>query len=146
MMVLLKYELTTFLASIVTALFVGVLYDFLRAVRGYCKSALFCDVVIWISTLVALCCAWFFVAEGKIRWYMVAGLIFSGIIYFLSLSKYVLLMLRFAVGTIYSFFRIFFKILLTPPRFLCKIVSVYIGKAKSKFSKKVEKKYDEKKA
>ena len=145
-MVILEYELTTFIASIVAAFATGILYDLFRAVRGYCKSALFCDILMWVSTLALLLWMWFFVAEGKVRWYMVAGLFLSGIIYFLSVSKYVLFVLRFLVGLIYSFFRIFFKILLTPPRFLCKMIYVYIGKAKSKFSKKAEKRYDEKKA
>lgn len=146
MKVLLEYELVTFFASILTAIIIGIFYDFLRAVRGFLKGALFWDIVMWILTLLVLCFGWFFVAKGIVRWYMVAGLVFSGIIYFLSLSKYVLFCLRFVVGMFYSFFSIFFKILLTPPRFLCKIIGVYIGKAKSKFSKKAEKKYDEKKA
>ena len=90
MTVLLEYELTTFFASILTAFVIGILYDVFRAVRELCKSALLCDVVMWVLTLIAVGAAWFFVAEGNVRWYMVAGLVFSGVIYFLSFSKYVL--------------------------------------------------------
>ena len=53
---------------------------------------------------------------------------------------------RFVMDKICAIFRIIFKILLTPLAFLCKMISVYVIRAKFKFSRKVEEKYDEEKA
>ena len=99
-----------------------------------------------VCVSVSVCSVWFLVQNGEIRWYMVLGTLFSGLIYFCLISEYIFFALHFVVDMTYRFFRIFFKILLTPSRFLCKIICVYVKGARSKFSKKVEEKYDEKKA
>ena len=146
MVVSLEYELVTFFASVILALSIGVLYDFFHAVRIHGKKSLLWDVVMWIAILFLIVTVWFYVQNGEVRWYAVLGAFLTGVIYFFSLSKYVFFVMNFLVGKICVFFCIFFKILLTPPRFLCKIIGVYMVKAKSKFSKKVEEKYDDKKA
>ena len=146
MVVSLEYELTTFFSSIILAFLVGVLYDFFRALRKYTKITVLWDILMWISVLSLTCAVWFLVQNGEVRWYMILGSFFSGVIYLLTASKYVYLVLCFLMDKICGVFRIIFKILLTPLAFLCKIISVYVIRAKSKFSKKVEEKYDEKKA
>lgn len=146
MVVSLEYELVTFFSSIILALFTGILYDFFHALREVTKKTIIWDMIMWTVFFVLIAAAWFFSAGGQLRWYMILGTCFSWIIYFLTVSKYVFLVLRFFIDKIYAFFCIIFKILLTPLRFLCRILNVYIGKAKSKFSKKDEEKYDEKKA
>jgi len=146
MVVSLEYELITFFASIILALLVGVLYDFSRAIRSHTKITLLWDILLWVFVLVLTGVVWFFVQNGEIRWYMVLGWVLSGIIYLLTLSKYVYLVLNFLVDKICRLFRLIFKILLTPLAFLCKIIGVYVKKAKSKFSRKVEERYDEKEA
>ncbi len=146
MVVSLKYELVTFLASIILAFSVGVLYDFFRVIRKYTKITLLWDILLWVSTLFLTCTVWFLVLNGEVRWYMILGSVFAGLIYLLTISKYVVFVLCFFVDKICRIFRIIFKILLTPLAFLCKIIGVYVIKAKSKFSRKVEEKYDEKEA
>lgn len=146
MVVSLEYEMVTFVASVLLAFFTGIVYDFFRAIRFFCKRIVIWDILMWLVILTAVFFVWFFVADGRVRWYMIIGTFFSEIIYFFTLSKYVFFVLKFALGKICGFFRIILKILLTPLCFLCKIVGVYVNKAKSKFSKKVEEKYDEKKA
>lgn len=146
MVVSFKYELTTFLASIILAILVGILYDIFRAIRRYSKITLLWDILMWVSVLFLTLSVWFFVQNGEVRWYMIIGAVLSGIIYLLTLSKYVYFLLCFFVDKICRIFRIIFKILLTPLTFLCKILSVYVKKAKFKFSRKVEENYDEKKA
>lgn len=146
MVVSLKYELVTFLVSIVLAFSVGLLYDFFRVLRKYTKTTLLWDILLWVSVLVLTSIVWFFMQNGEVRWYMILGSFFAGLLYLLTMSKYVYLILCFLVDKICRIFRIIFKFLLTPFAFLCKIISVYVIRAKSKFSKKVEEKYDEKKA
>lgn len=146
MVVSFNYELVTFSASIVLAVLVGVLYDFFRAVRKLTKITLLWDVMMWVCVLILTCLIWFFVQNGEVRWYMIIGAGFAGIIYLLTVSKYVCFLLWFLMDKICCIFRIIFKFLLTPLAFLCKIIGVYVKKAKFKFSRKVEEKYDEKKA
>lgn len=146
MVVLTGYELVTFFSSILLAFLVGVLYDFFRALRTCTRITLLWDVLMWVSVLFLVVFVWFFMQNGEVRWYMILGFGLSGVIYLLTASKYVYFLLRFLMDKIYRIFRIFFKFLLTPLAFLCKIIGVYVIKAKFKFSRKVEEKYDEKKA
>ena len=146
MVVSLEYELVTFFSSIVLAVSVGVLYDFFRVLRKFTKITVLWDVLMWISVIILTCAVWFLVLNGEVRWYTILGSFFSGVIYLLTLSKYVYLVLYFLADKIYFLFHIIFKILLTPLAFLCKIISVYVIRARLKFSKKVEEKDDEKKA
>ena len=146
MVVSLEYELVTFFASIVLAFLVGILYDASRALRKCTKRTLLWDILLWISVLVLTFVVWFFIQNGEVRWYMILGTFLAGVIYLLTLSKYVYFLLCFLVDKICSIFRIIFKFLLTPLAFLCKIIKVYVIRAKCRFSRKVEEKYDEKKA
>lgn len=146
MVVSLSYELITFFTSIVLAFLVGILYDFFRAARNCTKITLIWDVLMWISMLILVAAVWFFLLNGEVRWYMILAAGLAECIYLLTLSKYVFFVLRFMMDKICRIFRIFFKILLTPFAFLCKIIYVYGIRARLKFSKKVEEKYDEKKA
>ena len=144
MVVSLEYELITFLSSVLLAILVGIVYDFFRALRKLFKMTVLWDTLMWITVLVLVVCVWFFVQNGEVRWYTILGAVSSGIIYFFSFSKCVFFVFDFAIGKIYAFFCIIFKILLTPPRFLCRIIGVYINEARLKFPKKVEEENDEK--
>ena len=146
MKVSLEYEIFSFFASVILALAIGAVYDLFNAVRSHLKRTALCDTLMWITVSFFVGWTWFFVFLGKLRWYMFLGGISAGIIYFLTLRKYVYFLLSFLVDKICCIFGVILKILLTPPRFLCKIIGVYIGRLKSKFSKKVEGKYDEKNA
>ena len=145
MVVSLEYELSSFLMSILLALGMGLIYDLFRAIRAFGKRILFWDIIMWISLFTAFFCGWYILLDSQVRWYMILGAFFSGIIYFFSMSKYVFFLLHFFVGKICRIFRIIIKILLTPLRFLCKIIGVYVYKAKSEISKKVEEKNMKKK-
>lgn len=146
MKISLEYELFSFVASVVLAVIIGLVYDLFRAIRRRTKKDALCDFIMWTVVLVFVAYTWFFFFEGMLRWYTILGVVFSGCIYFLTVSKYVSFVLFFIVDKICSFFSIIFKILLTPLRFLCKIICVYIKVAKSSFSKKVEGNNDEKNA
>ncbi len=146
MKVSLEYEIFSFLASVILAVLIGLVYDFFRAIRKTLKKSVLCDILMWITVSFLVVWTWFFAFLGELRWYMVLGALFTGVIYFLTISKYTYFLFQFLVDKICFIFAVILKILLTPPRFLCKIICVYIGRLKSKFSKKVEGKCDEKKA
>lgn len=144
MKVSLEYEIFSFFASVILAVLIGIIYDLFRALRKRILKSSLCDILMWIVISNLVVWTWFFAFSGKLRWYMFFGVFFSGTIYFLTLSRYVYFLLHFLVDKICCIIGVIFKILLTPFRFLCKIIGVYIGRLKSKFSKKVEGKYDEK--
>lgn len=133
-----SYELKTFAAAILIAVVGGVIYDLGRAfgkVTG--KKGIF-DLLGW-TAVCALCGGiWFFWQNGEIRWYMVTSAILSAILYYFLLEKYVFFVFLFLVKILCGFFNIILKILLTPLKFLCKILGVYVKRAKTKFFKKVE--------
>jgi hypothetical protein len=141
-----EFEVFSFFASVVLAILIGIVYDFFRAVRKVLKSAVLCDILMWITVSFLVVWTWFFVFFRVLRWYMILDVFFTGVIYFLTVSRYTYFLFQFVVDNICLVFGVILKILLTPPRFLCKMLCVYIGRFKSKFSKKVEGKCDEKKA
>lgn len=141
-----EFEVFSFFASVVLAILIGIVYDFFRAARKALKNAVLCDILMWITVFFLVVWTWFFVFFGVLRWYMILGVFFTGVIYFLTVSRYTYFLFQFVVDKICLVFGVILKILLTPPRFLCKMLCVYIGRFKSKFSKKVEGKCDEKKA
>lgn len=131
-----SYELKTFGASVLMALLFGILYDITGAFAKVTGKKAVWDIFGWCAACVLLGSAWFHLQNGEIRWYMVLGASVSGIIYFLTLEKYVFLVLTFIASIICRFFHIILKIVLTPFKFLGKMISVYINKAKTKFFRK----------
>ena len=146
MVVSASYELKTFGASVLMALAFGLLYDLVRAFSRVTEKKVMWDLFGWSASCVLCGTGWFYFLGGELRWYMVVAALFSGILYFLTLEKYVFLAFSFLSTLIYRFFNIILKIVLTPLKILCKILGVYIKKAKTKFFRKVEDKNYEKKA
>ena len=146
MKVSLEFEIFSFLASVVLAILIGIVYDFFRAVRNTFKKSVLCDSLMWITVSFLVVWTWFFAFLGVLRWYMILCAFFTGVIYFLTVSRYTYYLFQFFVDKICLGYTVILKILLTPPRFLCKMLCVYIGRFKSKFSKKVEGICDEEKA
>lgn len=140
------FEIMTFLVSLMTAGVLGINYDFFRAARKEWGKRVIWDILMWTASVFIVVFVWFFIFFGQVRWYMIIALISGLVLYFFMLSKYVFLCMDFLLGKIRAIFCIIFKILLTPPRFLCKIIRVYSKGVRSKFPKKVEEKNDEKKA
>ena len=139
------YELESFVASILIGILTGSIYDIFRSIRYVSGKDTPSDFVMWLFIIASSAFLWYKFQNGEIRWYMLVGASVSILLYFLTISRIVFCIFYFLVRKIYSFFNIFFKLLLTPIKFLCKMVSVYIKKAKTKFSKKVEdKNYEEK--
>ncbi len=139
------YEIETFAVSIILGLVIGIFYDLARSMKSIFNKVAVFDSFMWIGVIAFSVFLWYEYQNGEIRWYMIMGTLLSLIIYFLTVSKYVFRVLSFLAGKTYRFFNIIFKLLLTPPKFLCKILSVYIKWSKLKFLGKVEEENNEKK-
>ncbi len=140
-----SYEIQTFLVSVILGVGIGTLYDIARGLKFTLKKTAFADAFMWISVIVFSGFLWFEYQNGEIRWYMVTGALLSALIYFLTISKYVLIVASFLLEKTYRFFHIIFKLLLTPPKFLCKILGVYVKWLNLKFLGKVKEENNEKK-
>ena len=139
------FEMMSFFVSIITAGVIGINFDFFRALSKNGKKAIW-DVIMWSVSLAIVIFVWFHIFFGRLRRYMFVAVILGMVLYFFLFSKYVFLIIDFLLTKIRVIFSFILKILLTPLSFLCKIISVYIKGVRSKFSKKVEEKHDEKKA
>ena len=117
-----------FLASVVCGVTLSVIFDLFRAVRITLKpNAVITAVTDIIYTFIAFAaviyCVWDY-GSGKFRYYEILGLGIGSVIYFASVSRFVLRVFLFTVEKICQIFGFILKILLTPLRFLYKILIV----------------------
>ncbi len=141
-----SYELQSFAAAIVMGILSGLIYDLAKSIRYILRKNTAVDIIMWALIIIISGGIWYRFQNGELRWYTVLGAALAAFLYFLLISKPVFCVFSFCVKKIYCFFNIILKILLTPLRFFCKILGVYIVKAKRKSFRKVEDKNYEKKA
>lgn len=146
MVVSASHELEGLAASVVAAILFGIIYDFMRALRKVSGKSILTDALCWIMICAVCGGIWFRFLGGELRWYMAIGAFSGAVLYFALAGRYVFLVFSFLAELICRFFHIILKLLLTPLKFLCKMISVYIKKAKTKFFRKVEDENDEKTA
>lgn len=114
-------ELLTFGIALISGVLCSMIFDFFRAMRAgaAAESALvgLTDIIFWIFSCAA-CFACIYYTGGELRFYIFAAIIIGSFLYFLTLS-------RLVSGIFVNFFKIIrfiLKILLTPVRFLYKIL------------------------
>lgn len=146
MVVSASHELKGLAVSVAAAILFGIIYDFTRALRRVSGKNLLTDALCWIMICAVCGGIWLRVLGGELRWYMAIGAFSGAALYFALAGRYVFRVFLFLAELICRFFHIILKILLTPLKFLCKMIGVYIKRAKNKFFRKVEDKNDEKTA
>lgn len=104
----------------------GVLFDARRGIQKAAKvpdlAVIIADIIYWvIFTVSAAWCVWRF-NNGIVRAFEFAGLFCGALIYFLTLSNFVVRLFAFLSCYILKTITFIFKILLTPARFLYKIM------------------------
>lgn len=142
MVVSASHELKGLAVSFAAAILFGIIYDFARALRRVSGKSILTDALCWIMICAVCGGIWLRLLGGELRWYMAMGAFSGAALYFALAGRYVFIAFSFLV----EFFHIILKFLLTPLKFLCKMISVYIKKAKTKFFRKVEDENDEKTA
>lgn len=140
------YELRSFAAAVIMGLFIGAAYDIARSFRYALKRNMSADILMWIFIGWISARIWYVFLNGEIRWYMFLGAFSALVLYFSLISASVFCAFSFAAEKICYFLNLILKILLTPIKFLCKIVSIFKEKAKQKSLREVEDKNDEEKA
>ena len=119
-------EVYSLIALTLTGLFMSLCYDILRALR---RAISFNMVFIWISDFLYWVFVCAFVAyimlitdDGKINAYEICGMIIGGYFYHITISNYTVRLLSIVFKKITKIITLFFKIVLTPVRFLYKIL------------------------
>lgn len=124
-----------FLAMVVCGAVLAVLFDFLRAVRMTFKPGAVItgvtDVIfVAVSVMSVIYCVWEY-GNGQPRYYEILGLAVGAALYFLVFSRFLLRLFSYLMKIFSEFIRFILKILLTPPRFLYKILIVYVHKKRT---------------
>lgn len=144
MVVSTAHDMRSFFLSMVLGICLCVMADMVRAVFSRVKNRSAADFAIWLSVGVTAFSAWLYFLGGEVRAYMLIAAFFTAIIYLCLLERHIFHVFLMITQTISYFFEIILKILLTPLKFLCKIIGKYVNRAKKKFFKKVEDEYEEK--
>lgn len=101
---LLSFELTVFAGAGATGLVSAFLYDLFRLKRRLVKTAAIMihieDVLYWIAASIILFLSSYVLSSGETRFYFFAGVLLGALLYFILLSKWVLLALRWLVGVL----------------------------------------------
>ncbi len=104
------------------------LYDVFRAIRLSVKQNGFFvfleDVIFWcVCTAAMWNCLWRF-NNGEVRAFEIAGFVIGALLYILTLQKLFFVLFKVIFKNIFKFIHLIFQILLTPPKFLYKILLV----------------------
>lgn len=132
------YELQSLAAAVAAGVAFGIIYDLAKSFRRALGKNALPDALMWTAVTALSVGIWYEFQNGEIRWYMVVGAFSAAILYFLLISRAVFCVFSFLAEKICRFFELISKILLTPIKFLCKIIGVYKKKAEQKSLMKAE--------
>lgn len=118
-------EITRFLLAQIAGVFMGILFDLIKAAKPQKLSktaADFYDLSCWVILGSVFCVFWQKFLSGKLEWQTILGFVLSLILYFLTIHRPIFTAYCIIKKKISAFFSIFFKFLLTVWTFLSKIV------------------------
>jgi len=117
-----NHELYVFFISFICGIICSAIFDFFRISRKRYKQKTFLinisDILFWIISCIICYGCIFFTNSGKIRLYEFIAIAIGGFIYFLLLNRF----FNIVFVNFFKIIEIILKILLTPPRFLYKII------------------------
>ncbi len=98
-------QVYVFLWSIVTGVFLGLLFDLFRAFRHEGIKDIWVyiqDIIFWIVTAIIIIVSAFFINQGELRGYMLIGYLLGAGFYMLLFSKFILKFLGFIFDNIHN--------------------------------------------
>ncbi len=124
-------EVSIFLYSCLAGIIILFFYDILSLAGKRRECSLFfinvCDGIFVMVACVIMVFILFTVSNGIVRGFEFVGAALGATLYKLTLSPFVYLILEKLTALITSFFKLFFKILLTPLKFMYKMISKCIS-------------------
>ncbi len=119
-------ELYAFFLLFVSGIAIGIFFDILRSVR---KVFIKNNIAVQISDLLFLTVSFLITlkmlsvsTDGAPRLFALLAAVLGMLLYFLTISRFIICLFSKILEEILKFFRFIFKILLTPARFLYKIL------------------------
>jgi len=123
-----SHEVFILFCSVLSGIIISIIYDLFRLIRKNSESGfiLICiqDILFWFIATFIMFYTVFDTNNGKLRWYHFLGGICGAILYFSCLSRPVIYLLHRFIRIFFKFFELFFKILLTPLKFMYNILYV----------------------
>lgn len=123
----LSEELRIFFYSLFGGALIALLYDLFNTAFKKDHHALFiitiCDGIFVVTACAITVFIMLSVSQGTVRFYEFFGLFLGAIFYKYTLSRLVCLAFSRFLYSIYTFLKIFFKILLTPLLFMYKMIN-----------------------
>ena len=121
-------EVYALIASVLCGAGAVMLFDMLRAIRLSVKQNNFFviieDTFFWCVCITGMWnCLWHF-NNGAVRAFEILGFGIGALLYILILQKLFFIIFKAVFKNIFKFIHLIFQILLTPPRFLYKILLV----------------------
>ena len=120
-------EVYILLYSCLTGAIIMLFYDILSVTEKEKNCPILivniCDGIFIIVACAVMAFMTFFVCRGIIRSFEFFGVCVGAVLYKLFLSRFVKLAICHAIRFVSAFFKFFFKILLTPIKFMYKIIS-----------------------
>ena len=107
------HEAYIFFGTVAGGFVLGIVRDFLKSLKnGRCGKIIFVGITdVIFCVLLSLACFMliFVLNNGRIRWYEIFGILIGFVIYFFTLSKYILLLMSFIRNVIIKIAILFAK-------------------------------------
>ncbi len=127
----LSQELEIFLWSVVCGVIIMALYDIFSVARCSKNFSILvcniCDGIFVAAAAVVMIFVTFCSSNGYVRTYEFIGAVIGGLLYKIILGRYFKFLVQKILFFFYSFFTKIFKLLLTPIKFMYKIMYSIIG-------------------
>lgn len=124
-------EVEIFIWSALSGVIIMMIYDVFSLTRStHCFSVLVCNIcdgVFVVTAATVMTFVIFSVSNGYVRSYEFIGAALGGVLYKITVSRYISFIIRKSARITYTVFTKIFKILLTPLRFMYKIICSIIG-------------------
>lgn len=122
-----KHEIYALLGMALCGALLALIFDIRRgtqkAVRLPDFAVIATDFLFWLICAAAVVWSIWILNNGAVRTYEFIGLFSGAVLYFATISPFIIKIVAFVTGYILKIFKFIFKILLTPFRFLYKIIS-----------------------
>lgn len=141
------YQSVLFAVFFILGMVCALVFDTFRVSERFVRSNMLVsvlkDIVFWLVVTVLMFAICLKFNNGEIRFFMFVGVFAGALLYFNTLSRYVMNILYFIINIIKNVLGFVFKILLMPLKFILKLVNKPVFIALS-FSKRSIKKFAEK--
>ena len=117
------HDVYALLGITVAAAIASLIFDLFRVIKNNTKiPTAVMDILFWLTASVLMCAALLYFNNGILRGYEIIGAIIGALLYFLTISKPVIKLFTVIFKFFFEKLKFICKILLTPLRFLYKIL------------------------